>query len=138
MTPKFNTLSLDSVRKVTGSTLSLRRNRHKKITWHSAELCLRAFLPFDEYRQVINSIVEYCLSPDGEIMYEYVDFATRLAIITSYALIELPEDFDELYFIVYESDLYQTVCSHVNKDQVSAILSAVKSSLGVESWCTNE
>lgn len=134
MKPKFNNLPVESVRRITSSASGLRRDRHKKITWHTSELYVRTFLPYSEYQQLISNIVNGCITKSGDIVFDAVDFSIRLNIVMSYALVDLPEDIEELYYIVYESDLYDTVCSFINKGQIESVRMAVMARLGLIGW----
>ena len=64
--------------------------------------------------------------PGGDVAVELLDFSERLHIITAYAYVDMPEDFKQLYYIVYNSDLYDTVIKYVNVNQVQAIHDAVR------------
>lgn len=97
----------------------------KKINWHNAELYVRPLLSFEEYANAVRAIVGYCFSSEGAFAPEFLDFALRVNIISTYAYVELPDDFDRLYELVYLSDLYDTVCSAVNKAQLDALKQAV-------------
>lgn len=126
MKKEYPILPVGKVRSVVG----LRREKYRKIVWHSAELYVKTFLPLDEYRSLINGIVHYCITDSGEPLYDMVDFATRLNIVVAYALVELPNNIDDLYYTIYESDLYQTICANVNKGQVESVLSFVNRYFG--------
>lgn len=123
MKVEYKPLPLSKVRSVVGQ----RRIKYRKIVWHTAEMYVKTFLSLDEYKDLIDSIIQACTADDGERIYELVDFATRVNIIAAYALIELPEEIDELYYTVYESDLFQTVCKNVNHDQIDAIITCINS-----------
>lgn len=123
MKVEYKPLPLSKVRSVVGQ----RRIKYRKIVWHTAEMYVKTFLSLDEYKDLIDSIIQACTADDGERIYELVDFATRVNIIVAYALIELPEEIDELYYTVYESDLFQTVCKNVNHDQIDAIITCINS-----------
>ena len=117
----YKPLPVSKVRSVVGQ----RRVKYRKIVWHTAEMYVKTFLTLTEFRQLIDTIIQTCSTEDGVLVYELIDFATRVNIIAAYALIELPEDFDELYYVVYESDLYGSVVKNVNAAQMEAILATV-------------
>lgn len=85
-----------------------------------------------EFEDMINGIRAYCGSGSDVIRLSLVDFATRLNVITSYAFVELPSEVDDLYRIIYDSDLFQTVCNNVNKNQIEAALSFVHGYYGID------
>jgi hypothetical protein len=99
--------------------------QNQTITWHSTNLTVRHFLPIEEYVDCVRGIVDDCKAPDGSIAIELLDFSERLHIITAYAYVDMPEDFKQLYYIVYNSDLYDTVIKYVNDAQINAIHNTV-------------
>lgn len=122
MKVEYKPLPLSKVRSVVGQ----RRIKYRKIVWHTAEMYVKTFLPLDEYKDLIDSIVRTCTTEDGDCIYEMIDFVTRINIIAAYALIELPDDINEMHYIVYESDLYDAVVGNVNVAQVDAVVRAVR------------
>ena len=121
MKVEYKPLPLSKVRSVVGQ----RRIKYRKIVWHTAEMYVKTFLTLTEFRQLIDTIIQTCSMEDGALVYELVDFATRVNIIAAYALIELPEDIDELYYVVYESDLYDAVVKNANQWQIDSIVKSV-------------
>ena len=116
------TLTKNELMRVVG--VSGRQN--KKITWHTTEIIVKQFLPLDEYVDVVHQILSDCqINGDGQVAVELVDFAIRMNIISSYAFVNLPEDIESLYAIVYTSDLYDTICANVNNKQIEDIKRSV-------------
>lgn len=95
------------------------------------ELYVTPFLPIRIYTSLIDKILKTCERSDGDVAIELVDFALRLNIITAYSLVELPDDVDVLYYIVYCSDLYDTVAKNINQAQFNSITSTIKVYLGM-------
>lgn len=98
----------------------------KRINWHNAKLVVRTCLSAEEYENTVRGIVDYCRTEDGGIAVEMIDFAERANLIASYALLEMPQDFEKLYRLVYASDLYDTVCAAVSAAQLDAIKRSVR------------
>ena len=117
----YKPLPVSKVRSVVGQ----RRVKYRKIVWHTSELYIKTFLSLKEYSELTESIIQYCCVDMGEPAYEMVDFALRINIIASYAVIELPTDIEELYYVAYESDLYDVVCANVNNAQINSVISFV-------------
>lgn len=111
-------LSANDVKRIAG----ISGKQYKKVQWHSAEIIVRPFLTIDEYIEVIKQIMRDCRDPDGNIVPELIDFAIRINIICAYASIELPEDMKDCYYIIYASDLYETILSSISKCQVKSII----------------
>ena len=104
--------------------------QYKTIQWHNNSLILKQFLDINTYIETVNSIIEDCKAPDGTIIASLVPFSTRLHIIMSYSFVELPDAFDELYYVVYNSDLYDVVCKNVNQPQIDSIINSVNTICG--------
>lgn len=100
----------------------------KVVGWCSKYIEVKQMLSVDEYINVIRRIFADCRTPDSEnmVQLELIDFAIKTNIISAYANIELPENLDDLYYIVYGTDLYEKVCANVNEKQVESIISSVK------------
>lgn len=114
-------LSANDVKRIAG----ISGRQYKKVQWHSAEIIVRPFLTIDEYMEVVRQIMRDCKGPDGKIVLELIDFAIRMNVICAYAAVELPDNMRDLYYIIYTSDLYNTIISAVNKNQIEEIASAV-------------
>lgn len=102
---------------------------YKKATWHSASVNIRKFLSLEEYVSLTNKIVRECMSPDGTIACELLDFAMRANVIAAYAYVELPDTLSDIYDIAYLSGLYEIVCDVANKAQIASIISFVNNTI---------
>lgn len=120
--------------KVTASTLKriagVSGKQYKKVTWHSTTLTIKQTLTIKEYIDTVHSIIQSCMTPEETCAVELLDFAIRLNIISSYAFVELPESLEDMFYIVYSSDLYETVCKNVNNSQVASIKDTVIRMIG--------
>lgn len=95
--------------------------------WHSTSIVLKKLLTIEEYLCCVNNIIKYCEDSEGGFAIELLDFSLRVNIVMAYANVTLPENIDELYYLMYSSDLYETVCNAVNRAQIEAILRVVSS-----------
>lgn len=114
-------LSENNVKRITG----ISGKQYKKVMWHTSEIIVKQILTISEYMSVVNNILKDCQAPDGSIVPELSDFAIRANIISAYGFIQMPEDIETLFYVVYSSDLYETICSAVNKAQLEAIKQSV-------------
>lgn len=114
-------LSLSNVRRIVGVS----GKQYKKIVWHTSEIIVKPMLSISEYVQTVRKILNACRGPEDSIALELIDFAIRSNIISAYSFVQMPEDIDELYYIVYVSDLYDKICSVANKDQIESIKKSV-------------
>lgn len=112
--------------------VSLKNNktplRYKTITWESYNIVIKQTLSIDEFMNVIHAVFKDCRVPDSDniVQLELIDFSIKTNIISAYANVELPENLDELYSIVYGTSLYETIYSNVSKIQVQSIIDSVK------------
>ena len=90
--------------------------------WHGRMITIKYLLPRNEVLEIIGNIREMCTTPNGDFAREFLDFAVKLNIVLFYALIELPSNIDEVYKLLYHSDLYSVILSNANKNQVDSIL----------------
>lgn len=116
------TLSVNELKRVTG----ISQKQYKQVAWHTTTVIIKQMLSISEYLTAVENILNSCKSPEGEIAIELLDFAIRVGIISAYAFVELPEDIDELYYLIYASDLYDLVCSIANKSQIESIKKAIE------------
>ena len=120
--------------KVTASTLKriagVSGKQYKKVTWHSATITVKQSLTVKEYIDTIHSIIQSCMTPDETCAVELLDFAIRSNVISSYAFVELPESLEDMFYIVYCSDLYETICRNSNSIQIDSIKETVIRMIG--------
>lgn len=121
---------MGAINKITANQLmriaGVSAKQYKKVPWHTTTLTIRQLLPAKDFVSLIKDIITDCESPEGELKLELLDFSIRVNIITAYALsIELPKEPDDLYYIAYASDLYKTVCSNINQEQLTSVLQTV-------------
>ncbi len=112
--------------------VSLKNNKtplhYKTITWKSYNIVIKQTLSIDEFMNVIHAVFKDCRVSDSDniVQLELIDFSIKTNIISAYANVELPENLDELYSIVYGTSLYETIYSNVSKIQVQSIIDSVK------------
>lgn len=126
---------MGQIPKVTANTLKriagVSGKQYKKVQWHTTEVIIKPLLSIGEYADVIRHIIKDCSSPDGSCAIELVDFSIRVNIISSYAFVDLPKEINDMYYIVYASDLFDLVCANVNKGQLESIIKLIYGMVGV-------
>lgn len=105
-------------------------NRVKRVKWMNYEFSVRYSIGFSEYVKLIQKVVADCQNDNGEIAIELIDFSLRSNIIATYANIELPDNLDEVFRIVYASGLYELVEGAVNLSQIKSIETTVRMIIG--------
>ena len=113
-------------------TVGVTAKQNKKVVWRTNSIVVRQILSAKEFIDTVQNILHDCSSDDGSLSPELLDFAIRVNVIAAYAYVELPSDFDELYYAVYASDLYETVYKNTNSAQIDAIRQAVKIYIGAQ------
>ena len=108
--------------------VSFKQNR--TISWHGNNVVVRQFLPLAEYMQMINDIMNDCRGGNDIFAPELLDFAIKTNVITYYAFVNLPEDPNMLFEIVYGTDLYDTICKYANKSQVDSVYKYISMIMG--------
>ena len=119
--PEIKRLSLSNLKRIVGVT----EKHNKVVRWHTDNITIKRLLTVEEYLQTVRAIIRDCKAPDGGVAIELLDFAIRLNVIISYAYIELPKQLEEIYYIIYASDLYETICAHANTAQIESIIESV-------------
>ena len=119
------TLSANELRRVAG----VWGKQYQTVQWHSTQLVVRHSLGINEYISLIRSIVADCSPKDGEVAYELFDFSVRLNVVLAYAFVELPEDIESAFYILYNSDLYDTVRKYANTAQIDAAIDGARKTL---------
>lgn len=125
---------MGQIPKVTASALKriagVSGKQYKKVPWHSTTLTIKQNLSVKEYVDTIHSIIQSCMTPDETCAVELLDFAIKSNVISSYAFVELPESLEDMFYIVYASDLYETIYKNVNNAQINSIEETVIRMIG--------
>lgn len=114
-------MSANTLMQITGVS----GKQYKKVRWHDRELVVRQFLPIEEYVELVQLILQDSESPNHEIVPELLDFAIRKNIVAAYAFVDFPEDINEIYYILYASDIFRVVCSAANEEQIESVVRSV-------------
>lgn len=97
------------------------------VNWHGKIIEVRTLISQEEEIRTIHEIISLCVDDDdGSVAIELLEFYIRFKIICSYAKVSFPENLDDIYKLVYHSDLYKYVVDNVNSTQVNNIINSVK------------
>ena len=100
------------------NTASLSRT----IMWHGKAISVRTLLPIHEVSLFVNSVMSACYDVEHEVIIpEMMDFAYRVNVVSRYACVELPDDIEEQYVLLYNTDIYDTIIAAVNTAQLQSI-----------------
>ena len=106
----------------------------KDIEWRGATITIKERLSLQEYMALVHKVLGEVQGPgDGNqaLLYEMVDFALRANIIGSYAFVSLPKEWHTLFSVVYDTDLYECIVSHIDKQQLNSIIAAIEAYTGI-------
>lgn len=119
---EIKVLTLDDFNKVYDSMSDM----HDDVEWSGLKLRIKKNITLQEMIRFVEHVSTYCFANEnGEYMPEIKDFAVRCETLETYANIKLPEDIEERCKLVYCTDIYLTVISHVASEQYNALLMAV-------------
>lgn len=94
----------------------------RTILWHGIAVTIRYLLPIKEVTLLVNSVMDGCYDKAHDVFIpEMMDFAFRVNIVTRYACVDLPQDIEEQYEILYNTDIFDTIASAINTAQMQSI-----------------
>lgn len=101
------------------------------VQWNGKSLYVRPILKLKDMTFLIQDVLKTCeTKTPGVLAPELIDFSFRRHIVSMYSLIEMPDDLDDQYKILYETDLFDVVTKNINKDQYQGILRAINLYVG--------
>lgn len=96
------------------------------------EFEIAEFVPFEVAKLIVQKVSEACFSSNGEYQPEMKDFAMRLFTILGYTNVSIPtvdtqdlESLNDIYKILYLSDLYEIILGNINWPQFEEITRAI-------------
>ena len=92
--------------------------------WFGVEVEIIRTISKDDASDFADILVQACFNEDGGYTPGKMDFALRSGIVMLYTNIDLPEDDEARYQIVYGSDLVSFIYENINQSQYEAIVDA--------------
>lgn len=90
------------------------------------EIMIRRTLPLQAVLQFVEDVVATCVdNVSGRYIPEIKSFAIRASVLTQYANFTLPKDPEKQYDIVYNTDAFNQVMSHIDREQYDEILNSI-------------
>lgn len=94
------------------------------------EIQVRRFVPYDKFCAVVNGVADSCFDREsGEYHPENRAFATMLAVAAVYTNLEIPEDTDEQYKLLYGGGLYELISAYIDDGQYKDLCMAIKAKI---------
>jgi hypothetical protein len=104
----------------------------KTILWHGKRININPLLSFKETFELVSDVINGCTkSEDNVIIAEVVDFVFKSKTLEKYGNIELPDDIESQYQIIYGSDIVKNVWGSVNKEQLDMLKRTINYYTGV-------
>lgn len=100
------------------------------VDWNGIEITIRNTISLNEMVDFVSVVYNSCFSSDGEYMPEAWDLAFRSEVINKYTNITLSASINKRYEMLYATDVFDTVRSHINCDQLDAIDQAILNKIG--------
>lgn len=100
------------------------------IDWCDQKLSIRRFLPLPTAVMLVNAVVESCFSEDtGEYIPEMRFFAEKIATIAAYTNVDIPENNELQYQLIYQTDIMKCIETYADKSQYNDIMCAIEDGL---------
>lgn len=97
--------------------------------WYDVEVKMRRSIPFTEMLTFVDDVAQSCFQRNGVYLPEVLDFAIKSNIIKRYTNVSLPDNLEHRYAILYNTDLVDFVCQHINMQQVQEIVTSINRKL---------
>ena len=97
--------------------------------WYDVEVKMRRSIPFTEVLAFVDDVVQSCFQRNGAYVPEVWDFAIKSNIISKYTNVSMPDNLEHRYAILYNSDLVDFVCQHINMQQLQEMVNSINRKL---------
>lgn len=98
-------------------------------------LCLdiKHSLPFKDSMRFITDILDYCIDAENSTYSpESYEISSAVSVLRYYAGLEIPEDPDAAYLLVYETDLLEQIIPYINQTQLRHLTTAAQKLIDFE------
>lgn len=118
-------ISYEVIKSVIGA-----ENDVSKFVWAGLEIEVKRFLTIGEMFDFTNTVFEACFrQDDASYRPEVKDFMIRSCILDAYTNIEIPDDLQTRYDMVYRYEIIPEVMKYVDQNQFNAVLMAIDSKI---------
>lgn len=95
-------------------------------TWNGVEIEIKRSLTAEQAAAFIRFVFGSSITDDGNYLPEVEHTLARIATVAAYTNIELPEDANEQYDLVYGTDICDWITDRINYDQFAAIEDGIR------------
>lgn len=97
------------------------------IDFHGVKITVLRRIPYTKLCSLVDAVVKSCFDAEsGEYIPEVRDFATRLAVASAYTNLELPDNLEEQYDMMYATDLMDQVHAAIDHNQLSTLRGSIQ------------
>lgn len=97
-----------------------------EIQWNGLDLTVRRNISFSETLDFVKYVTDLCFADEThEYLPEARDLAIKIFLIEHYTNLDLPDSLEERNYVIYETDIVQTVLNCVNPYQFNEIVRAI-------------
>lgn len=96
------------------------------IDWHGITVEVKKVIPYADMLAFVEMVFAACFADGGKYMPERFDMVFNACIVGTYTNITLPKDADDVYSILFNSDLIGMVMGIVNNQQIDSIRRAAE------------
>jgi hypothetical protein len=125
---------MEKAKKITAEQLRAANTAptNRTVMWHGIAVTVRPMLPLAEVTQFVNSVMDSCYDKGRDMFVpDMKDFAFRVNVVSRYACVELPPSIEEQYAILYNTDIFDTIMSHINQPQIESIKDAINTCMKI-------
>lgn len=97
--------------------------------WYDVEVKIKRSLSFTDMLSFVNDVVHSCFQRNGVYVPEVLDFAIRSNLISRYTNVSMPDRLEHRYEILYNTDLVDFVCQHINMQQFQEMVNSINRKL---------
>lgn len=97
------------------------------VSWYGIEVTIKKTLSLNAMLSFVADVVHSCFSDTGEYIPEIMDFAIRTNVMEKYTNFTLPQNLENQYALVYQTDAFEMILEMINLEQYSEMIKAIKS-----------
>lgn len=102
------------------------KNVYSKVVWNGVTLNIQHTLSLPEMMNFVDAVSKLCFAEDtGAYIPEVKDFGIKTYILEMYAGIEMPKSTNDMYDLLYRTDIVYTIIDNINKVQLDEIVTAI-------------
>ncbi len=96
------------------------------IEWNGVHLRIRNYLTLKDMVMFVRDVVSSSFNKEtGEYLPEATDFAISCSILEYYVGIKIPKNIDEVYEVIYETDLMSSIMPFICRRQYDSMLNSI-------------